>query len=959
MFSDPTSRYPTAVPSCITMASFPFTNHSSTVGANSVWTEVYAYFIATQKEDYVRIHLGYNGTATGKAWFDDIKIEEVKDITEIIPLETVKWFFPAYKYEDKGWIFMHIEGEPYQRGYQHGYLLANEIAAYIEKLAVMATEKDPENGWENTRSLADTLMLRKFDKEYLTEMKGIADGAAAAGAKFKNRIIDFIDIVSLNSVIDLGQIHSAIKITPHPLSGISFRKEEDELNKPEELHKCSGFVATKPATSNGRFVFGQLFMWYGYPGVHFNIILDIQPSKGNRFIYETFPGGIHSATDIYINSAGITIGETTVFQTPFDINGTPQSNRIRKAAQYSNSVDDVVKILTENNNGFYTNDWLIADAKTDEIAILLLGTKKYKLWCSSAREFPGETEGFYWSNNNAKDDDVRKEYIADPNNAPKDIIFTPFNRDIQFVEFYNENKGKINAIAGVNLWASSPMNRPHACDGKITTAEMAEKLMFLAHFGKVTLREKIPAASGRLMSDLPNAQPHLSLGYSVANPIYITEKLKEAYAKFNLPNKSIDKKYDYDYGNLKDFLNYNEKLLWYNTVLPATDSENWFTSGSATYWQILKKLPSEPQETITFLKTALSDLNYRYLFLTDREGEIPPINAHRVYDKYGHYQFPKIKGTILLHQIHLLLGNETFSKLMNEIHNQFANKKMITKDFIQTANKISNKSLNSFIKQWLEQIGLPSFNAQANIKKSDKQWIAYLTITQNQPIYHLLTTISIETDSKIYYKLIEIKDEKNVYKFTFDNKPLKININPISDIPVKLENFYSFSNILDEFYNLLIVYGTSRQIEANHTIALRYQTIIADAYTEILPAIKKDSELTPQEASTKDLIILGHTSNNSFLRKISDKIPVKFKHNMFIYDNKIYAEPDDGIMLALPNPYNKKRIAYIIIANGALQLYKMTNKFYRGYNYAIFKGEKIIEEGYNTFSPILITNSTK
>jgi len=67
------------------------------------------------------------------------------------------------------------------------------------------------------------------------------------------------------------------------------------------------------------------------------------------------------------------IGETTVLQTPFKADGEPQSSRIRKAAQYASSIDDVVKILSRKNNGLYTNDWLIGDAKTDEIAILLLG----------------------------------------------------------------------------------------------------------------------------------------------------------------------------------------------------------------------------------------------------------------------------------------------------------------------------------------------------------------------------------------------------------------------------------------------------------------------------------------------------------------------------------------------------------------------------------------------------------
>ncbi|RKY78262.1 hypothetical protein DRQ07_07785, partial [candidate division KSB1 bacterium] len=284
-------------------------------------------------------------------------------------------------------------------------------------------------------------MLRKYDKEYLEEMKGIADGLNRAGARLFGREADLVDIVTLNSVIDLGQAGGALRRTGNALSGKSFLAAEDELNIPMRQHKCSGFLATNSATKNKEIVFGQIFMWGGYTGPHWNVIIDIIPEKGHRLVYETYPGGIHSAADFYINSAGIMIGETTVSQTPFNTDGTPQSNRIRKAAQYASSIDDVVNILSKNNNGMYTNDWLIGDTKTNEIAILLLGTKKSKLWRSSKKDFPGGLTDFYWSNNNNKDPEVRKEYIKNIDNAPYDLVFSPWNRDIQFVNFYRKYKG--------------------------------------------------------------------------------------------------------------------------------------------------------------------------------------------------------------------------------------------------------------------------------------------------------------------------------------------------------------------------------------------------------------------------------------------------------------------------------------------------------------------------------------
>ena len=56
----------------LSMASFPFTNHSPAVGGTRDWTRVETTFVATAAADRVRLDLGRNGTATGRAWFDDV-----------------------------------------------------------------------------------------------------------------------------------------------------------------------------------------------------------------------------------------------------------------------------------------------------------------------------------------------------------------------------------------------------------------------------------------------------------------------------------------------------------------------------------------------------------------------------------------------------------------------------------------------------------------------------------------------------------------------------------------------------------------------------------------------------------------------------------------------------------------------------------------------------------------------
>ena len=946
-FTCPQDRYPTSVAACLTMESFPFTKHSPSLGADSEWRKLETLFIATRSLDRVRLHLGFNGKAKGSAWFDDIRVEKVDDISTYIPLETVKWFGPAFRYDDQGWIFIHIEGKPYPRGFQYGYLAAGEIVSYIKKLAYEMNADKPEDGWRQLRHFADALMLRKYDEEYLEEMKGIADGAAKAGAEYDGRPLNFIDIVTINSAIDVEWMTYGLGRTPHALSGRSFLADQEEMDIPLNTHKCSGFLANGPATMDGGIVFGQIFMWGGYTGVHWNIICDVVPDKGHRLVYETYPGGIHSGADFYLNSSGIMIGETTVSQTPFDINGIPMSNRIRKAAQYASSIDDVVRILSNKNNGMYTNDWLIGDAKTNETAIFLLGTKKSKLWRSGKKEFPGDTVGFFWSNNNNKDEDVRKEYIHNPENAPYDLVFSPWNRDIAFNEFYKKYNGKIDAIAGVNLWASSPINRSHACDGKITTTEMAKNQVFLAHFGKVTLREKIPAKDNRLMRDYPDAEPHLSLGYSIVSPVFTAEKLTELKKKAEKPVAAPEAAVD-DFSEVKDIYAFDSRSLWHNTVYPSSAKENWFVSGTAELWRQLNNLPSGLEKAAEYLAGQLAGVNHSYLYTLSREGAIAPLEAEQVYDRYNHYRIPRIRGTYLLHQLRVKLGNETFAKLMNTVHDQFNEKPMTYGQFISIAEKTGAHSLKPFIMQWLERKDLPQPTISAAVSQKDGEWETALTVTQSdEHFYSFLTTVAIDTGKKRLWKKIEVNEPEQTFRFTMKEKPQSIEFNVGNDIPVQRKNFYTFGNFIDDFHHTIIVYGTSRQIEANHTLALRYRTLLADTYAEILSPVRKDSEITRQELETSDLFILGGVEDNSLMKETAAKLGLSVGKNVFTWQGKIFGDANDGLIAVYPNPYNPQKVVYLLIANSALQLYRMTEKYQRIPAWALFKGSEIVKQGYH------------
>ena len=355
----------------------------------------------------------------------------------------------GYRYPQNGWAVLHIEGEPYERGYQHGWLMAKEIETYIAALSEQRASKAPTEYWDLYRDLVGGLYLRRFDREYLEEMKGIAEGAAAAGAKVDGRPVDLTDIAGVNLWVELACLSDALRATPNGVEGVKSSKPNAAFPPPPQEHHCSAFAATGPATADGKIVFGHITMWNIHQASHFFVWLDVKPAKGHRVVMQTFPGGIYSGMDYYISSSGLMLTETTIDQTRFNPEGTPLATRARRALQYADTIDSLVKELSVHNNGLYTNEWLIGDANTNEIAVFEQGTNAQRLRRSSKNEWliPG-VEGFYWGCNNAKDLHVRLDTYAGLDGKPEDVSWRPSDRDLAWLKLYRDHRGKIDVAFG-------------------------------------------------------------------------------------------------------------------------------------------------------------------------------------------------------------------------------------------------------------------------------------------------------------------------------------------------------------------------------------------------------------------------------------------------------------------------------------------------------------------------------
>ena len=60
----------------------------------------------------------------------------------------------------QGWIQVHLEGTPAEIGYQHGNLLAKEIAE-LQKVIALELEHDTKKDWEFFRKAAEDVLWRR------------------------------------------------------------------------------------------------------------------------------------------------------------------------------------------------------------------------------------------------------------------------------------------------------------------------------------------------------------------------------------------------------------------------------------------------------------------------------------------------------------------------------------------------------------------------------------------------------------------------------------------------------------------------------------------------------------------------------------------------------------------------------------------------------------------------------
>jgi hypothetical protein len=455
-------------------------------------------------------------------------------------------------YEKNGWTYISIYGTPRERGYAYGYLCAKHFKE-IQKMLEFFIKESYGETWDffiKKINVDFKSTIQTNFSELYEEMIGITEGCTANGT---TTTID--EIIAWNFYYSIPYWYN-------------YTASSMESKEGGSKDRCSAFIAVGDWTQDGKIVVSHNSFCDFIDGQYSNIILDLNPQKGNRIMMQTCPCWIWSGSDFFVTSKGIVGTETTIGGFLKYSKKWPIGYRIRTAMQYGNTLDDYVEILVKENSGDYANSWLFGDTNTNEIMRLELGLAYHNVERTK--------NGFFIGFNAAYDSRIRK--IECVNAGFYDIRRHQGARKVRLSDLIDKYKGKLNidiakqiisdhydvylskdnnpcsrtVCSHYNLDAREYMSQQHrpvpfaphgAVDGIVADSELIKNMSFISRWGNSCGTPFIKDEYCKKHRQWENFAPYLKDRLTQPwTEFSITKKMAKSRPLFSKKNKATNSK---------------------------------------------------------------------------------------------------------------------------------------------------------------------------------------------------------------------------------------------------------------------------------------------------------------------------------------------------------------------------------------------------------------------------------
>lgn len=250
----------------------------------------------------------------------------------LLAIAPIAWAQEVLTATGRGWLetvtqpdgtltVLHTSGTHYDMGYQHGYLLRDQVVANMQSgLEFVNTNQHVLHDSSEIPAIVAQLQTQTPQK-YLDEIQGIVDGVAAAGGPQ----LTYQDVLTVQMMADLTQV------------------------------ACTQFAAKGAATVDGHAIHGRNLDWPTVPGfAHDNAILQVAQGTGEQAVCNVAWAG-YVGTVSGINGQGVSVGTNNCPSSDANFDGMPLTFLLRNALEVSANLDDYVNAINGNARTCGTN----------------------------------------------------------------------------------------------------------------------------------------------------------------------------------------------------------------------------------------------------------------------------------------------------------------------------------------------------------------------------------------------------------------------------------------------------------------------------------------------------------------------------------------------------------------------------------------------------------------------------
>lgn len=217
---------------------------------------------------------------------------------------------------------------------------------------------------------------------------------------------------------------------------------------------------------------------------------------------------------------------------------------------------------------------------------------------------------------------------------------------------------------------------------------------------------------------------------------------------------------------------------WRCLVSPATPDSAFLDEGLATYSAALFIQDAEGETAFEnqMRQVAIGALTH--------ESAAPIAEAARLHPFSPEYESVVFdKGAMVLHMLHWVIGDAAFYQTLEDMARQYAWKPITTVEFQKLAETSAKQSLTYFFAQWVDSTGVPQFNHEWAVYRTQQGYQVVGKLQQDLDIFRMPIDIRVYVQgSRPVNERIEMIGTTADFTINTPRRPLQVVIDPASYI---------------------------------------------------------------------------------------------------------------------------------------------------------------------------------